>query len=67
MNSGYCAWYDMGFAKVAPSLWTTKKHNKMAISDYRIIPPYDTLPPQKLPIKVAEDFEDIKVLERFTD
>ncbi|MCM8542376.1 MAG: arylsulfatase [Lentisphaeraceae bacterium] len=67
MNYGYCAWYDMGFAKVAPSLWTTKKRNKMAIDDYRIIPPYDTLPPQKLPIKVAEDFEDIKVLERFTN
>lgn len=67
MNYGYCAWYDMDFAKTAPVLWTTKKLNKMAISDYRIIPPYEKEAPKKLPIKVAEDFEDIKVLERFTD
>jgi arylsulfatase A len=67
MNYGYCAWYDMGFAKVAPSLWTQKKLNKIAISDYRIIPPYEKEAPKKRPIKVAADFEDIKVLERFTE
>ena len=31
MNFGYCAWYDMGIAKVAPSLWTSKKPNKLLI------------------------------------
>ena len=67
MNFGHCAWYDMDYAKVAPSLWTTKKKNHIAISDYRIIPPYENKPPKKLPISVAEDFEDIKVLERFTE
>jgi len=67
MNFGHCAWYDMDFAKVAPTLWTTKKLNKIAISDYRIIPPYDKEKPKKLPISVAEDFKDIEVLERFTD
>ena len=67
MNFGHCAWYDMDYAKVAPTLWTTKKLNKIAISDYRIIPPYDNKPPKKLPISVAEDFKDIEVLERFTD
>ncbi len=67
MNYGYCAWYDMGYAKVAPSLWTQKKLNKMAISDYRIIPPYEKQPPKQRPIKVAADFEDMKVLERFTE
>lgn len=67
MNFGHCAWYDMDYAKVAPTLWTTKKKNKIAISDYRIIPPYDKAAPKKLPISVAADFEDIKVLERFTE
>jgi arylsulfatase A len=67
MNFGYCAWYDMGFAKVAPSLWTSKKKNQMAIDDYRIMPPYEKQPPKKRPIKVAADFEDMKVLERFTE
>ena len=67
MNFGHCAWYDMDYAKVAPTLWTTKKLNKIAISDYRIIPPYDKEKPKKLPISVAEDFKDIEVLERFTD
>ncbi|MCH2209186.1 MAG: arylsulfatase [Lentisphaerales bacterium] len=67
MNFGHCAWYDMDFAKVAPSLWTQKKKNQIAISDYRIIPPYEKTPPKKNPISVAADFEDIKVLERFTE
>ena len=67
MNFGHCAWYDMDTARVAPTLWTTKKKNQIAISDYRIIPPYEKTAPEKLPISVAEDFKDIEVLERFTD
>ena len=67
MNFGYCAWYDMGFAKVAPRMLTYKKPNKIAISDYRIVPPYEKPGASKKSIKVAEDFEDIMVLERFTE
>lgn len=67
MNFGHCAWYDMNYAKVAPTLWTTKKKNKIAIDDYRVIPPYDKEKTIKPYISVAEDFKDIEVLERFTD
>ena len=67
MNFGYCAWYDMGFANVAPRMLTYKKPNKIAISDYRIVPPYEKPGASKKSIKVAEDFEDIMVLERFTE
>ena len=67
MNFGYCAWYDMDFAKITPRMLTYKKPNKMAISDYRIIPPYEKLSTRKKPIKVAADFEDIRALEYFTE
>ena len=67
MNYGYCAWYDMDYAKVAPVLWTQKKPNKIAISDYRIMPPYEKKASEKKTIKVAADFLDMKVLERFTE
>ena len=57
----------MGFANVAPRMLTYKKPNKIAISDYRIVPPYEKPGASKKSIKVAEDFEDIMVLERFTE
>ena len=56
----------MDTAKVPPLLYTRKKPNKIAYSDYRIIPPYDKKPQPK-DIRVAEDFTDIKVLENFTE
>jgi arylsulfatase A len=65
MNYGYCAWYEMDTAKVAPLLYTKKKPNDLAMSDYRISPPYENKD-AKGSIKVAEDFEDVKVLENFT-
>ena len=67
MNYGYNAWYEMDRANVPPTLWTRKKPNKIALNDYRIIPPYDKQPLDKRDIRVAEDFTDIDVLKNFTN
>ena len=75
MNYGVLAWFEGRFAKVSPIQYTSKKPNKMALDDYRIMPPYD----QSATIKdasptgnfsgkleVAPDFSDISCLDRFT-
>jgi len=54
MNYGVLAWFEGRFTKVPPTLYTSKKPNKIALSDYRIMPPYDKAPqggPAKAPGK----------------
>ena len=41
LNYGVLAWFEGRHAKVPPTMYTQKKPNKMAISDYRIMPPYE--------------------------
>ena len=69
MNYGVLAWFEGRFAKVPPTQYTAKKPNKVAISDYRIKPPYVKKPPENRKpqdLEVAPDFVDIECLDRFT-
>ncbi len=66
MNYGVLAWFEGRFAKVEPVLWTKKKTNRIALSDYRIKPPYGTEQRPDL-MEVAPDFVDAECLTRFTD
>ena len=68
MNYGYCAWYENQTAAIPPALFTQKKPNSLVKVDpsaYRVTPPYGEAS-NAGNMKVAEDFEDILVLERFT-
>lgn len=77
MNYGVLAWFKGRYAKVPPTQYTQKKPNKIAISDYRIKPPYETKlasigTTNKLGVvngklEVAPDFVDSECLTRFTD
>ena len=77
LNFGVLAWFEGRHAKVPPTQYTQKKKNKIAISDYRIMPPYETelTKPGKttrLGIttgqkEVAPDFIDSECLTRFTN
>ncbi len=66
MNYGVLAWFEGRHAKVPPTLWTKKKRNKIALSDYRIAPPYEKTQQPDL-MEVAPDFVDSECLTRFTD
>jgi arylsulfatase A len=81
MNYGVLAWFEGRYAKVPPTLYTSKKPSKVAIQDYRIKPPYqktakDAPDPKesggrKMNLKtkgleVASDFVDVECLDRFT-
>ena len=81
MNYGVLAWFEGRYAKIPPTLFTSKKPSKIAIADYRIIPPYEKTPKEapdpeesggrKMSLKgkgleVAPDFVDIECLDRFT-
>ena len=66
MNYGILAWFEGRFAKVPPSQWTRKKPNRIALSDYRIAPPYLKEQAEGL-MEVAPDFVDSACLTRFTD
>ena len=66
MNYGVLAWFEGRFAKVPPSRWTRKKPNRIALSDYRIAPPYLAEQREDL-MEVAPDFVDSECLTRFTD
>ncbi len=69
MNYGVLAWFEGRHAKVPPTQFTRKKPNAIALSDYRIKPPYALKPPEdRKPqdLEVAPDFVDIECLDRFT-
>ena len=77
LNYGVLAWFEGRYAKVPPIQYTRKKKNKIAISDYRIKPPYETELSQpgttnelgvvKGQLEIAPDFVDAQCLTRFTD
>src|SRR6056297_2380742 len=77
MNYGVLAWFEGRFAKVPPTQYTQKKPNRIAISDYRIMPPYETrlrdpgttneFGVVRGKLEVAPDFIDSECLTRFTD
>jgi len=66
MNYGVLAWFEGRHAKVPPTLFTRKKPNAIAISDYRIKPPYEAKPLKPNDLEVAPDFVDVECLDRFT-
>ena len=67
MNYGVLAWFDGRFPETPPTLFTRKKPNKIALSDYRIKPPYQAQPTMPKDLEVATDFVDSACLTRFTD
>jgi arylsulfatase A len=77
LNYGVLAWFEGRYAKVPPTQYTQKKPNKIAISDYRIKPPYDKILRKpgttdelgvvKGQLEIAPDFVDSECLTRFTD
>lgn len=73
MNYGILAWFEGRHAKVPPTLFTAKKPNQIALSDYRIMPPYEPTRHQTQQVlgvkgmEVAPDFVDAECLTRFTD
>lgn len=74
LNYGILAWFDGRHAEVPPTLYTQKKQNKIAISDYRIMPPYEKEmlrrgkgAERKGGLEIAPDFVDSECLTRFTD
>jgi len=66
LNYGILAWFEGRFAEVPPSQWTRKKANQIALSDYRIAPPYQAKHAEGL-MEVAPDFVDSQCLTRFTE
>ncbi|WP_339745006.1 arylsulfatase [uncultured Rubinisphaera sp.] len=66
LNYGILAWFEGRFAKVPPTQFTRKKPNDLAISDYRIQPPYQTETSKGL-FEIAPDFIDSECLTRFTE
>ena len=67
MNYGVLAWFEGRYAKAPPTLFTRKKPNDLAISDYRIMPPYQARAVKPNDLEVAPDFVDHECLTRFTD
>lgn len=73
LNYGILAWFEGRYAKVPPTLFTAKKPNQIALSDYRIKPPYEKTPGEthqilgKQGMEIAPDFVDAECLTRFTD
>ncbi|TWT64325.1 sulfatase family protein [Rubinisphaera italica] len=66
LNYGILAWFEGRYAKVPPTQFTRKKPNDLAISDYRIQPPYQKELSKGL-FEIAPDFVDSECLTRFTE
>ncbi|MFG0290831.1 MAG: arylsulfatase [Rhodopirellula sp. JB044] len=72
LNFGVLAWFEGRYAKVPPTLLTSKKKNPRHV-DYRIMPPYQPIPELEgknarlRGLEVAPDFIDNQCLTRFTD
>ena len=66
LNFGVLAWFEGRYAKVPPTMRTSKKKNPRHM-DYRIMPPYDDPGGPKKGFEIAPDFIDNQCLTRFTD
>ncbi|WP_236624697.1 sulfatase family protein [Rhodopirellula sp. SWK7] len=73
LNYGVLAWFEGRYAKVPPTMLTSKKKNPRHV-DYRIMPPYNPMPEptdgkksRVRGLEVAPDFIDNECLTRFTD
>lgn len=66
MNYGILTFIENRRILDPPTLWTTKKPNRIALADYRITPPYSN-ERANLDLEVAPSFDDQKVLEVLTD
>lgn len=72
LNYGILAWFEGRHAAVPPTLFSNKKPNKR-MTDYRIMPPYDSSPQEtkaslgRAGFEIAPDFIDNQCLTRFTD
>ncbi len=66
LNFGILAWFEGRYAKVPPTMFTSKKRNDRHV-DYRVMPPYSEVKDTKVSFEVAPDFIDNQCLTRFTD
>ena len=72
LNYGVLAWFEGRYAKVPPTMYTSKKKNDRH-TDYRIMPPYSKRSEKggkkskSAGLEVAPDFIDSQCLTRFTD
>ena len=66
MNYGVLTYIENRRVLDPPVLWTTKKANRIALSDYRITPPYSNSR-DGLDLEVAPSFDDQRVLAVFTE
>jgi len=66
LNFGVLAWFEGRYAKVPPSMLTSKKKNDRHV-DYRVMPPYKDNNGSNKGFEVAPDFIDNQCLTRFTD
>ena len=66
MNYGVLTYIENRRILDPPTLWTTRKPNRIAISDYRITPPYSGTRGE-LDLEVAPSFDDQEVLSVFTE
>lgn len=72
MNYGVLTWLEGDQVTKAATLWTAKKPGlvKYDRASYRITPPYLNEPKKSRlggPLEVAEDFDDVLALKRFTE
>ncbi|MCG6158028.1 sulfatase family protein [Rubinisphaera margarita] len=67
MNFGVLAWFEGRYPQTPPMLFTDRKPTDLAMQDFRFMPPYDQLPPNKKAVEVAPDFIDTACLTRFTE
>ena len=77
LNYGILAWFEGRHAKVPPLFYTQKKGNRIAIDDYRIKPPYESVARSlgetnkngivQGQLEIASDFVDSECLTRFTN
>jgi len=70
MNYGVLTYLENDRLLKPATLWTAKKPGKVVHDkvSYRITPPYENKPPKKgQPLEVAANFNDERVLEKFTE
>jgi len=61
MNYGILTYIENDRVTTPPRLWTTKKPNRIAIDDFRLMPPYRDAP-YAMKLEVAPNFKDEEAL-----